>query len=861
MRFARPTFVLTALILFILSIPVTSPAQVRPVYDQGAIGLGQLLKRLNNTKSVMHIGAHPDDEDSDLIAYLARGENARTVYLSLTRGDGGQNVIGPELFESLGIIRSEELLQARTLDGATQMFTRAFDYGYSKRLEEAQAKWDIEEVKCDVVRAIRTFRPLVVIPRFTGTPFDGHGQHQFAGFIAPIAIEAAADPRECPGTGDAWRVMKLYVSQSFRDRSEPGLNLNTGKYDPLIGRSYFEIAAAGRSQHKTQEQGGLELKGDRFAGMNLQSDVVGSPAKEASPFDGLDTSISGIQRLIGTSEARLEEELGKLDLLLRKALEGFDPLRPSGIAGTLVEAYEQADKVYWSTRQPEAKFLMDLKRDELRKAIALAAGIRVDFLAEAETVTSGDKFIASVKVFAAEPGMAKVTKTEVRAPDGWTVGTAAEARDDSQFARFFRETADHTDVYSLSVPGRAQNTQPYFMVSPRDGYLYRWPDDSPKNVPFSGAEVNAVVTMEIGGKTVEFTQPLEYRYADPTRGELRRNVNVVPKLSVDLDQHLIAVPMSDLPVKRKISINLVSNAGEAVSGKARIAAPAGWTVSPAEAAFAVSNKGEGASFEFEVTIPKGASPDAYSLKAVAQTSNLSFSKTMNTIAYDHIQTHRFYTDSEASVAVMDLKAAGVRVGYVPGSGDYAPDAMRQMGLEVETIGKKELTSGDLSIYDTIVIGIRASETNPDFVANNGRLLDYVRAGGTMIVQYQKVALIQQNLVPFPASMASRVAEEDAKITILEPAHPVFNFPNKITQTDFEGWVQERNLYSFSSFDERYTPLLEAHDTGEPENKGGMVYAKIGEGQYVYTSYAFFRQLPAGVPGAWRLWANLVSLGE
>ncbi len=861
MKFARRTVCLTVLILFILSIPVTSSAQVTPDYDRGAIGLGQLLKRFNNTRSVMHIGAHPDDEDSDLVAYLARGANARTVYLSLTRGDGGQNVIGPELFESLGIIRSEELLQARTLDGATQMFSRAFDYGFSKRLEEAQAKWDIEKIKCDVVRAIRTFRPLVVIPRFSGTPADGHGQHQFAGFIAPIAVIAAADSRECPGTGDAWRVMKFYRSQGFRDRAEPDVNINTGEYDPLIGRSYYEIAAEGRSQHKTQEQGGLELKGDRFAGMNLKESAVDTPAKETSPFDGLDTSIKGIQKLIGTSEKPLQNELDKLDGLLRKALSDFDPLKPEAIVSTLVDAYGQADKVYWSTRQPEVKFLMDLKRDELRKAIKLAAGIRIDALSDTETVTPGESFNTTVKVFTADAERVKVTKTELKAPEGWGVVGGKEAEDNSAFARFFRETADASQAYILKVPAAAQPTQPYFMEEPRDGYLYQWPDGSPKNQPFGGALVHAKVTVTIDGKEVEFTQPLEYRFADPTRGELRRNINVVPKISVDLDQHLLAVPNGELPATRKISLNLTSNATNAVSGIAKIEAPKGWSVSPASADFNIAKKGDGASFEFEITIPSGASTGDFALKAVAEAGGQSFFKTMNMIAYDHIQTHRFYSGSTAKVAVMDLKVAPVKVGYVEGSGDSAPDAMRQMGLDVETIGKQELTSGDLSKYDTIVIGIRASETNPDYVANNQRLLDYVKAGGTMVVQYQKAALIQKNLVPFPAQMASRVAEEDAKVTILEPAHPVFNSPNRIAQTDFEGWVQERNLYAFSSFDDRYTGLLEAHDTGEPENKGGMVYAKIGEGQYVYTSYAFFRQLPAGVPGAWRLWANLISLGK
>lgn len=858
MKFARPTVFLTVLILFILSIPVTSSAQVRPIYDEGAVGLGQLLKRLNNTKRIMHIGAHPDDEDSDLLAYLARKENARVVYLSLTRGDGGQNVIGPELFEALGVIRTEELLQARTLDGAEQMFTRAFDYGFSKTLDEARRFWDEEKIKCDVVRAIRAFRPQVVNPRFSGTSADGHGQHQFAGYIAPIAVKAAADRRECPGTGDPWKVQKVYVGQSFRSSAEPSLSMNTGLYDFLIGKSYYEIAAYGRSQHKSQEQGGLEFRGDRFAGVNLIESSVRTPEKETSMFDGLDTSVKGIQELIGTSETPLQIELDKLDALLAKALADFDPIDPARISGTLAEAYSQADKVYWSTRQPEAKFLMDDLKKDLAEAIRLASGIRIDFLSESETVTvmKRKSFLVSVKVFLPKTGNVSVKQVRLDAPDWWLFSERWEPEATNRF----REPSDFSQTYSFGVPSSQENSQPYFLRKSREGYLYHWENDGNQNLPFQPALVTALVTIDVNGTEIVLKQPLEYRFAHPTRGELRRELNVVPALSIDLDQHLLVVSQSAREEVRKVALRITSHTAEALVGKVKLTVPEGWRANVASDSFQIGKEGESMSIDCEITIPANTRPGSYRISAEAEVGDEKFSQTMNTVAYDHIQTHRYYTDAEATVAVMDLKVAGLKVGYVAGSGDAGPDALRQMGLDVDELDKKALTSGDLSAYDTIVIGIRASEVNPDYVANNGRLLDYVRSGGTMIVQYQKAALIQQNLVPFPATMASRVAEEDAQVTILEPQHPVFNSPNAITQADFQGWVQERNLYSFRSFDERYTPLLESHDTGEPENNGGMVYAKIGKGQYVYTSYAFFRQLPAGVPGAWRLWANLVSLG-
>ncbi len=847
-------------------------AQVKPVYDQGAIGLGQLLKRLNNTKSVMHIGAHPDDEDSDLLAYLARAENARTVYLSLTRGDGGQNVIGPELFEPLGIIRTEELLQARRLDGGEQLFTRAFDYGYSKTLAEAKAKWNEEEIKCDVVRAIRTFRPLVVIARFSGTPNDGHGQHQFAGYISPIAVEAAADANQCKDLNlPTWQVLKYYVGQSFRDTSEPTLKVNTGKYDFLLGRSYYEIAAEGRSQHKTQEQGGLELKGDRFAGMNLIWSKVAKVENEKSVFDGIDTSIQGIPKIVGFTFEEITKNLSDIEDIFEKILnfksDNYQDYISLLIKGS--KASEEAmNKLEMITKDGaiEAKktnFYLKLKKEEFDKAIKFVAGLQIDALTNQETVTRREEFLTSVKVFYSDATNIKVKEVKLKVPSGWQVSETEEPQNNSPFARFFRETANESKFFNVKVASVAKSTQPYFLEENRNGYLYVWNDDAAKTEPFQKPLMSADVTVEIEGTEITFNQPVEYRYADDIRGELRRNLNVVPKVSLKVDQDLIVSPRRKEANKHLLSVSLVSNSNSAISGKLYLKLPNGqkinWKVSPASSDFSLKRKGESVSFDFEIEIPPFEQKHIYKIEAVAEIDGEKFTQTLNEVAYPHIQTHRFYTEAKTDVSVLDLEVADVKVGYIMGSGDSIPEAIRQMGLDVKLLDKKDLTNGDFSNFDVIVVGIRASETREDYVANNGRLLEYAKNGGTMIVQYQKTAYLQQNLAPFPARMASRVAEEDAKVTILKPAHPVFNFPNKITQNDFNDWVQERNLYSFSTFDERYIPLLEAHDTGEPENKGGMVYAEIGKGKYMYVSYAFFRQLPAGVPGAYRLFANILSL--
>ncbi|NNE65569.1 MAG: PIG-L family deacetylase [Pyrinomonadaceae bacterium] len=845
-------------LLGILALPVT--AQVRPVYDMGAVGLGQKLKRIANTKRVMHIGAHPDDEDSGMLAYLARRENARTVYLSLTRGDGGQNVIGPELFEALGIIRSEELLQARTLDGAEQMFTRAFDYGYSKTLAEAQKFWDEDLIKCDVVRAIRLFRPQVVIPRFSGTPNDGHGQHQFAGYISPIAVKAAADPNQCKDVGPPWKVTKFYVGRGFRDRNEPTLSMNTGEYDHLLGRSYFEIALQGRSQHKSQEQGFIEIKGERTSGVNLtESDLVVRGAED-SVFDGLDTSFAslvgdrlGVAASLRSIQSDFENDVSKLTLSNPVlATDALIRLR-SRLRGLVETQKELSDRDRSNIKE---------KINEIDNAVLHASGLQIDALSGSETVADEESVGVKVNVFAPEGSGIEIKDIYLDTPEGWYIDDPKPVEpDNSFFARFFREKPTVSKAFDVTVPMFANPTQPYFLEETRKGYEYYWQNDGNRNRPFQPELMTAIVEAVIEGEEFTFHRPVEYRFADPTRGELRRNLNVVPKLSVDLDQQLIIVKRGGGEIRRHVSVNVRNYSSKPINGKVALVTPKGFSASSKENAFSFKKEGESASFDFEIKLSGDTKPGDYQLRAVAEIDGRRYTQSMNTVAYEHIQTHRYYTPAQTRVVVADLATAPVKIGYVMGSGDSGPDALRQMGFEVELLDDKRLASIDFSRFDTVVIGIRASETNPAFIANNARLLEYVKNGGTMIVQYQKFPFQRLNLAPYPIRFNARVSEEDAKVTILKPGHPVFNFPNKITQKDFEGWVQERNLYAFRSFDEKYTPLLESHDTGEEPNNGGMVIADYGEGKYMYVSYAFFRQLPAGVPGAYRLFSNIVSLGE
>jgi len=839
-----------------LIFPKITDAQVRPVYDQGALGLGQLLKRLNTTASVMMIGAHPDDEDTALLAYLARGESARTAYLSVTRGDGGQNIIGPELGESLGVIRTEELLQARRLDGAEQYFTRAYDHGFSKTLAEARQKWDEKIILCDVVRAIRMFRPLVVVSQFSGTSIDGHGHHQFTGYISPLAVKAAADVGKCKDAGPIWAVKKFYVRHGFRATGEPMLRINTGRYDPLLGRSYFEIAMEARSQHKSQEQGVLELKGDQYSGLNLVESSVSKVEKEAGIFDGLDTSLREFGSVVSESA--------------KGALEKYNSGNPQEIIPILANGYTEnlhAKVTHSAATPPEPAgersrqyglSLAAQKNYEFSEAITLAAGIRVDAIADKETIVPGEEFIATVRVFFPNTDRVKVKEILLLDCYGCSV-SKIEVPADANVAGFRRETADEAAYFKVSVRQDAKLTQPYWLENKRRDSVFIWQNDDNQTLPFQPPLVSAAIRVDVGGKEIRISRPVEYRFADDVRGEVRRALNVVPGISVKLDQNLLIIPQSEKAQTRRIVMRVKNNSSVAVSGSTDLKLPKGWKVKQNFGIFQLNKKGESKSFEFDLIIPANFELGDFDISARVNGNDDIFTKTINEIAYPHIQTHRFYTEAKARVAVMNLQIASGEVGYISGTGDEIPAAMRQMGLNVTLLEENQLAAGDLFKFDVIVVGIRASEVRADFVSNNQRLLDWVKNGGTLIVQYQRPVYAQQNLTPFPAQMGPRVADENAKVTILQPNHPILNFPNKITEMDFVGWVQERNLYNFSTFDEKYISLLESHDPGEPENKGGLVIADVGRGKYIYCSYSLFRQLPAGVPGAYRLFANMLSL--
>ncbi len=828
-------------------------AQVRPVYDRGAVGLAQMLKRLNTNASVLMIGAHPDDEDTALLAYLARGENARTAYLSLTRGDGGQNIIGPELGEALGLIRTEELLQARRLDGAEQYFTRAYDFGFSKTLDEARSRWDEKVILCDAVRVIRAFRPMIVVAQFTGTPADGHGQHQYAGYIAPLAVKAANDASQCHGSGPTWQVARSYVRHGFRAAGEPKLKINTGRYDPLLGRSYFEIAMEARSQHKSQEQGVLELRGDQFSGLNL----VGGDGTEKGIFDGLDTSLNGNASQMPISA----DVIAAVQAHLAAAERDLDIRSPEKIVPHLARGAALLKEQAQMIRSEAARLMIEAKLAQLAEAMVLASGIRIDALADRQTVVPGESLLVGAKAFVPQNSGVSIKEVRIVAPEGWKITDADPPKaGTSTFPP--RENPTSSAFFSVKLPSDWHPTEPYWLSDPRDQDLFRWTRyEHAHTRPFQPDEMRLVTTLVIDDTEFTVERPVEYRYADDIRGEIRRRIDVVPGISVDVDQPMMIVPYSEKPQTRSVVVTVTNHSQSAATGNLalNINAYNEWPYSSASRRFEIRRTGERAAVPFQIGIPAGTKPGTYQIAPNAEIRGGLASSSMRVIEYPHIQTHRYYRRAAVDVRVIDLKTAPVKSGYIMGSGDRVPDAIRQMGFSLTMISESELASGDLSKYDTIVVGIRAFQMRPDVVANNQRLLDYASQGGTLIVQYQLPSYAQQKLPPFPVEQGPRVVDENAAMKVLVPDHPAFNFPNKITDADWAGWVQERNLYNFTKMPAEYTGLIESHDAGEPENAGGLVIAKLGRGNYVYCSYSMFRQLPAGVPGAYRLFANLLSL--
>jgi LmbE family N-acetylglucosaminyl deacetylase len=771
------------------------------------------------------IGAHPDDEHSATLAYFARGRSMRTAYLSVTRGEGGQNLLGPEQGDLLGIIRTQELLAARRVDGAEQFFTRAIDFGYSKTPKETLAKWGRERILSDMVWVIRRFRPDVIILCFSGTPRDGHGHHQASAILGKEAFLAAADKTRFPDQLQwvkPWQAKRL-VWNVYGASDAPGqIHVDTGDYNPALGYSYMEIAAMSRSMHRSQGMGAMRRRGSSPTSF---VPVAGEPASK-DLFDGIDTTWD---RVKGGAE------VGRV---LAEAAKTFEDEHPDRILPLLLEARARIKDLEgaWAAS----------KLGELDETIALVCGVWLDASADRWAVTPGSQL--SIRLTAINRSSVPVTLAGV--------SVAGDVLSDHRPLPF-----NQPEVHDVSVSIEPDHpySQPYWLVKPHEENFYDTPGhaEDPENPPVETASF----VLKIGDQTLTLLRPVVYRYADGSHGEMERPVAVVPPVALEFSQPVVVFPSVQ---PKRIEVLIKSNIANA-NGHVRLEPPAAWRVEPAVKSFKLADAGDEATLVFELTPRDG--PACGQIRAVASIGGRDVSSGMHVISYSHFPPQVVFPPSSATLVRADIHILAKHIGYVMGAGDQMPEALRQLGCDVTLLTADDLATGDLSGFDAILTGVRAYNVRPDLVANQHRLLDYVSRGGTLVVQYNVLdrhtpADTLARIGPYPIHIGrDRVSVEEAPVTFTNPDDALLRAPNRITPADFDGWVQERGLYFASDWDPRYKTLFESHDPGEAPHPGGTLYTRYGKGAYVFTAYSWFRQLPAGVPGAFRILANLLSAAK
>ncbi len=866
--------------------------------DHGLVGTALRLRQLDGVKRVLMIAAHPDDEDTSLLATLARGMGAETAYLSLSRGEGGQNLIGHRLHEGLGVIRTGELLAARALDGGGQYFTRAFDFGYSKSIDEALRFWPLEEVLRDVVFVVRQFRPHVIVSVFSGTPRDGHGQHQIAGVAAREAFAAAGDPDRYPelaAHGVApWQPTKLYRSARFSPR-DITLRVPTGGFDPLLGRSHFQLAMESRSQHQSQDMGSGQSMGPRASSLQLLASVA-EGAEDDGIFAGVDTTLIGQLGAPLPAEwpADTERRLERYRGALADAASGLSAIRPEGAVAGLAEAAAILGGLVGEAPEGEGRQVLEQRLEQVTEALLASAGVVLDVRVGRELLTPGESVVVDVHVWNGGGLELSGVAAELLLPSGWDASPTDESAAGPPRSPFFRPPVAETPAdgrlgpgeigrwsWRVAVPGDARVSAPWYLEEERIGGMYSWPNDADVWArPFAPAPVRSRVAMALSrgaATTAAVEREGWYIGVDGATGEYRERVLVMPAIDMAVNPSSMVWPTGTTGV-REVGVVLTNTSATARSGTVRLEAPDGWMVAPAGVPFSLGPDGASGSVTFTVAPDNDTIRGEFVIRAIArvraegseidvESSNdriaRDFVTTSDIIDHPHIPRSALVRDAAVQVSAFPVAAdTELRVGYVMGSGDGGPDALRQIGMEVEELGEAELNRGDFSRFDVLVLGVRAYETRPDLAAANEAVLDFARGGGTVIVQYNRYEFPASGLAPYPVTISrphDRVTDETARVTILAPASPVFSAPNAIGPADFEGWVQERGLYFLGEWDERYTPVMEMADPGEDPKRGGLLVAELGEGLYVYTGLAFFRQFPAGVPGAYRLFANLVSM--
>jgi LmbE family N-acetylglucosaminyl deacetylase len=805
----------------------------------------QDLRSFNQLASVLYVAAHPDDENTQLITYLARGRGYRTAYLSLTRGDGGQNVLGPEFGDELGVIRTQELLAARRLDGGQQFFSRARDFGYSKDYRQTLTKWDHQQVLSDIVRVIRIFQPDVMITRFSTLPGPTHGHHTASAILALEAYKIAGDPNKFPDqltTLTTWQPKRILLNGfgvGFRraDQVVPGattapsaLRIDIGGNDPVLKMSFAQIAAMSRSMHKTQ--GFANYTGRGGAGPSYESFQLldGDPATK-DILDGIDTTWT---RIPGGAE---------IANLTNDTITQFNPQDPSAIVPTLLKIKALL------TPLPSTPLLND-KRRQLDRILQFCLGLEVQTTIPDAEVVPGEQL--------------KLHHTAIihaNIPIKWIATRYSGIDKLSSNSITLTPNTEATRDSIQTLPADSPITQPYWLREPETPGMFRVDDPALIGRPENPSAFPIEQVFEVAGQTLIIPdQPVQITAS--AKSESRRTLDVIPPVSLSFasDVQLFA-PGSAHPVAVQITAYRANAAGTL-----QLQAPPGWTVAPANQPFNLKSIADRATLNFAVTAP--AAPTTANITARANIGGATYDNNRIEISYSHIPIQLLQPPAQLKAVCLDLQIRSHNIGYIPGAGDSVAQSLTQMGCTVTTLTGPDFTPDRLQKFDAIVIGIRAFNVRTDLAPALPALFAYVQAGGNIIEQYNTpTGLKTTTLAPYDLKLSrdlphNRVTDENAPITLLVPDHPIFNTPNKITAADFNGWVQERGLNFASEWDTTHlTPLIACNDIGEAPLKGGLLVAQYGKGYFVYTGLSWFRQLPAGVPGAYRLFANLISLGK
>jgi LmbE family N-acetylglucosaminyl deacetylase len=835
--------------------------------EVGAAALVDAVEGVGSTTRALIIGAHPDDEDTRLIAWLARGRHVETSYLSLTRGDGGQNLIGNELGEALGALRTEELLAARRIDGGRQYFARAYDFGFSKSAEETFRHWPRDSVLGDVVRMVRATRPHVVIAIFSGTPADGHGHHQASGILAREAFDAAADTARFPaaGFGPAWAAAKFYRNTSYRNHQGATFRADAGAYDPVLGRSYAELAAVSRDQHKSQGQGGPQPKGASIVSLRRETTRANGDApaeREGDLFDGIDTTWARFRDAV-TQPAR-RAALDSLDAAFAGVRAALDVRLPEALLAPLARAQRLLETVCGraeargaSPCEGSAGLAGDLASarrtavERLFRAVQLAAGVELDATAPGERLVVGRPTRVTVTLYNRGTRPVRVRTLQLEG--------VADAPD------LLAGTGGFTVAPGESVTRRGaivprEPTRPWWLRAPRSGDVFTIGGGAATREEWRHTSAADVISaVEVDGARTVAEAPLVHRTVDRVRGELARPAVAVPAVAVTFDR-AVEYARAGVALDRTLLVRLRVADSTSRAVTVRLALPDGLRAD--SAARTVTLAGPDAQATVAFRLRGTLRPGAHVVRAEAESGGERFAAGYEVVDYEHVRPQRLYRPSALTLQAVDVALpARAQVAYVPGVGDNVAPMLAQLGLAVTVLDPAAVERADLSRFTAIVVGPRAYEASDALVAQNRRLLDWARGGGTLVVQFGTYEYLRPGILPYGVTLdrpVRRVTIEEAPVAVADPAARVLTTPNRIGPADWEGWVQERATYVPTTWDAAFRPAVESHDPGEPESRGALLVAPLGRGTYVYVTLALFRQLPAGNPGAARLFVNLLD---